>query len=56
MNGLMAVEPFVQQPFERLGHRRYPAQCSLVFDNHMGDGTKLRSFKLRPDVTMVMGI
>lgn len=56
MNGLMAVEPFVQQPFERVGHRRYLAQCSLVFDNHMGDGTKLRSFKLRPDVTMVMGI
>jgi hypothetical protein len=23
MNGLMAVEPFVQQPFERLGHRVY---------------------------------
>ena len=35
MNGLMAVEPFVHQPVEGLGHRRCFAQRNLVFDHHM---------------------
>jgi hypothetical protein len=54
MNGLMAVEPFVHQPVERFGHRRYLAQRDLVFDNRMGHCVKLQGFKLHPDATMVI--
>ena len=54
MNGLMAIEPFVHQTVERLGHRRYLAQCSLVFDHHVGRSVKLRGFKLHSDATMVI--
>jgi hypothetical protein len=54
MNGLMAIEPFVHQALECLGHRRCFAQCSLVFDHYMSHGVKLQAFKLHPDTTMVI--
>jgi hypothetical protein len=54
MNGLMAIEPFVHQTIEGLGHRRYSAQRNLVFNNHMGHRVKLQGFKLHSDATMVI--
>ena len=54
MNGLMAIEPFVHQTLECLGHWRCFAQCGLVFNNHMGRRVKLQGFKLHSDTTMVI--